>query len=103
MASSTAVIGAGAVVGNPFANGLAGTAVLVAGVATVINTNITANSLVVCVQLLAGGTVGGLLVVARADMTAGTSFVVRSFVASTAGAVTVAGADTSTVGYFIIA
>jgi hypothetical protein len=70
-------------------NASLGTAVLVAGTATVNNTLVTANSRIFLTAQAAGGTPGAVYVSAR---TAGTSFAITS----------TSGTDTSTVAYLII-
>lgn len=80
-----------------------GTAALdTSGTVTIATTAVTANSLIEVQMLTAGGTVGGLYRAAPADITAATNFIIRSFVASTAGGVTAATTDTSTVYWKII-
>lgn len=70
-------------------NAKQGTAVLVAGVVTVANTSVTANSRIFTGCAVPGGTPGGLFVSA---ITAGTGFTIKS----------TSGGDTSTVAYEII-
>lgn len=70
------------------ANAKQGTAVLVAGSVTVVNTAVTANSRILLTSQVDGGTPGWLRVSARV---AGTSFTITSS----------SGADTSTVAYQI--
>lgn len=65
-----------------------GKVVLIAGTVTVVNTTVTANSLVFLSRALVGGTVGDLSVV----VTAGIGFVITS-----ANAL-----DTSTIGYIVV-
>lgn len=72
------------------------------GTVTIATTSVTASSIVDVQMVTAGGTAGGLYRAAPADITAGTSFIIRSFVASTAGAVTAATSDTSTVCWQLI-
>lgn len=72
------------------------------GTVTVATTDVTANSIIDVQLLTVGGTAGGLYRVAPADITAGTSFVIRAFLASTAGAATAATSDTSTVAWSIL-
>lgn len=72
------------------------------GTVTVTTTAVTATSLIFVMRLLDGGTVGGLYTAKTADIVAGTSFIIRSFVSSTAGAATAATSDTSTVAWFIV-
>lgn len=72
------------------------------GTVTVTTTDVTANSIIDVQLLTVGGTAGGLYRVAPADITAGTSFVIRAFLASTAGAATAATSDTSTVAWSIL-
>lgn len=72
------------------------------GTVTIATTAVTANSLIDVQMITAGGTVGGLYRAAPADITAATSFIIRSFVASTAGGVTAATSDTSTVYWTLI-
>lgn len=68
-----------------------------------INTTAVAAGSIIDVQLTTpAGTVGGLYRAQPADITAGTSFIIRSFVASTAGATTAATTDTSTVAWNIL-
>lgn len=71
------------------ANAKQGTAVLVAGVVTVANTSVTANSRIFLGGAVPGGTPGGLFVSA---VTAGTGFTIKS----------TSGGDTSTVAYLIV-
>jgi hypothetical protein len=101
MAANIPTIQNGAVMGQLLASGLAGLAVLVAGVAVVPAPNIVAGAFVAVFRVLDGGTVGGIYVVKTADITPGTGFTIRSLVSSTAGAATVAGSDTSTVAWII--
>lgn len=70
-------------------NSKIGTAVLVAGVSTVVNTSITANSLIFLTSQSSGGTPGFLKITAKTN---GTSFVITSSSVL----------DTSTVGWHII-
>lgn len=80
-----------------------GTAALdTSGTVTIATSAITAGSLIDVQMITAGGTAGGLYRAAPADITAGTSFIVRSFVASTAGAATAATSDTSTIFWQIL-
>lgn len=72
------------------------------GTVTVTTTAVTATSLIFVSRVLDGGTVGGLYAAKTADIVAGTSFIIRSFVSSTAGAATAATLDTSTVAWFIV-
>lgn len=72
------------------------------GTVTVTTTAVTASSIVDVQLLTAAGTAGGLYRVAPADITAGTSFIIRAFVSSTAGAATAATSDTSTVAWQIL-
>jgi hypothetical protein len=69
---------------------------------TIATTAVTATSLIFVMRVLDGGTVGGLYTAKAADITAGVSFIIRSFVSSTAGAATAATSDTSTVAWFLI-
>jgi hypothetical protein len=80
-----------------------GTAALdTSGTVTIATTAVTATSLIFVMRVLDGGTVGGLYTAKAADITAGVSFIIRSFVSSTAGAATAATSDTSTVAWFLI-
>jgi hypothetical protein len=72
------------------------------GTVTIATTAVTAASLIFLNCSATGGTVGGLYRAASADIVAGTSFIIRAFVASTAGAVTAATTDTSTIQWWII-
>lgn len=84
-------------------NAWAGSAALdSSGTVTISTTAVSTNSLILCWMITAGGTVGGLYRAAAADITNGTSFIIRSFVSSTAGAITAATTDTSTVGWLIL-
>lgn len=84
-------------------NASSGTCALdTSGTVTVTTTAVTATSLIFVMRTLDGGTVGGLYTAKTADIVAGTSFIIRSFVSSTAGAATAATSDTSTVAWFII-
>lgn len=84
-------------------NAWAGSAALdSSGTVTITTTAVSANSIIICFAMTAGGTMGGIYRAAPADIVAGTSFIIRSFVASTAGAVTAATTDTSTVGWIIL-
>lgn len=84
-------------------NAWAGTAALdSSGTVTISTTAVSANSIIIVGMITIGGTGGGLYRAAAADIVAGTSFIIRSFVSSTAGAATAATTDTSTVFWFII-
>src|SRR4051812_26010010 len=84
-------------------NKVCGTAALdTSGTVTISTTAVTATSLIFVSRVLDGGTVGGLYTAKAADIVAGTSFVIRSFVSSTAGAATAASSETSTVAWFLI-
>jgi hypothetical protein len=72
------------------------------GTVTVATTAVNATSIILCGRVLDGGTVGGLYTAKAADIVAGTSFIIRSFASSTAGAATAATLDTSTVFWFIL-
>jgi hypothetical protein len=80
-----------------------GTAALdTSGTVTIATTAVTATSLIFVMRVLDGGTVGGLYTAKAADIVAATSFIIRSWVSSTAGAATAATSDTSTVAWFLI-
>lgn len=80
-----------------------GTVVLdTSGTVTVTTTAVTASSIIDVQLLTVGGTAGGLYRAAPADITPGTSFIIRAFVSSTAGAATAATSDTSTVAWQIL-
>ena len=84
-------------------NASSGTAALdTSGTVTITTTAVKATSLIFVMRVLDGGTVGGLYTAKTADITAGVSFIIRSFVASTVGAATAATTDTSTVAWFIV-
>jgi hypothetical protein len=84
-------------------NKVCGTAALdSSGTVTISTTAVTATSLIFVMRVLDGGTVGGLYTAKAADITAGVSFIIRSWVSSTAGAATAASSDTSTVAWFLI-
>jgi hypothetical protein len=84
-------------------NKVCGTAALdSSGTVTISTTAVTATSLIFVMRVLDGGTVGGLYTAKAADITTGVSFIIRSFVSSTAGAATAASSDTSTVAWFLI-
>lgn len=72
------------------------------GTVTISTTAVTASSLIDVQLITTGGTVGGLYRATPADITAGASFIIRSFVSSTAGAATAATSDTSTVFWQIV-
>jgi hypothetical protein len=68
------------------------------GTVTIATTAVTANSIIFLNRSVAGGTAGTLYAALAADITAGTSFIIRSYSSGTTAATT----DTSTIQWCVV-